>query len=306
MIEVWRGGVNAWECDEMGHMNVRFYVVRFMEGLAGLARALSLPHAFAPHAASTLIVREHHLRFLKEAHAGAPLSMLGGVVSHDEASARLLFVMLHADGTPAATVLAQVEHATPDGRVFPWPARAREALDALACQVPPHAAPRGVSDAPVVPSASLARADALGLACIGRGVVSPQACDAFGRMRPDEFIGRVSDGAPALLAEARRELASQVSGDGPRRVGGAVVEYRLLYLERAAAGDHLELRSGLVAIEGRTQRLVHWLLDPLSGRAWGVSEVVAVNLDLDARRAAPITDEARALLQRWVVPGLTL
>ena len=32
-VEVWRGGVNTWECDEMGHLNVRFYVARAMEGL---------------------------------------------------------------------------------------------------------------------------------------------------------------------------------------------------------------------------------------------------------------------------------
>ena len=24
-VEVWRGGVNLWECDQMGHLNVRFY-----------------------------------------------------------------------------------------------------------------------------------------------------------------------------------------------------------------------------------------------------------------------------------------
>ena len=39
-IEVWRGCVNTWECDEMGHLNVRFYVARAMEGLVGLAAAL--------------------------------------------------------------------------------------------------------------------------------------------------------------------------------------------------------------------------------------------------------------------------
>jgi len=27
-IEVWRGGVNSWELDEMGHMNVRYYGAR--------------------------------------------------------------------------------------------------------------------------------------------------------------------------------------------------------------------------------------------------------------------------------------
>ena len=34
MIELYRGSINTWECDEMGHMNVRFYVARMMEGLA--------------------------------------------------------------------------------------------------------------------------------------------------------------------------------------------------------------------------------------------------------------------------------
>ncbi|MEI9891118.1 MAG: hypothetical protein WDN45_11635 [Caulobacteraceae bacterium] len=24
--EIWRGGVTPWQCDEMGHMNVRFYL----------------------------------------------------------------------------------------------------------------------------------------------------------------------------------------------------------------------------------------------------------------------------------------
>jgi len=79
-IEIWRGGVNTWECDEMGHMNVRFYVARAMEGLVGLAAALGLPHAFAAHAGATLLVREQHIRFLREARAGAALHMTGGVV----------------------------------------------------------------------------------------------------------------------------------------------------------------------------------------------------------------------------------
>ena len=38
MIEVLRSGVNTWECDQMGHMNVRFYVAKMMEGLAELGR----------------------------------------------------------------------------------------------------------------------------------------------------------------------------------------------------------------------------------------------------------------------------
>jgi acyl-CoA thioester hydrolase len=57
-VEVWRGGVNTWDCDEMGHMNVRHYVSRAMEGLAGLAEALCMPQAFCTTASATLLVRD--------------------------------------------------------------------------------------------------------------------------------------------------------------------------------------------------------------------------------------------------------
>jgi acyl-CoA thioester hydrolase len=56
-IEVWRGGVAAWEADEMGHLNVGFYVAKAMEALAGLAAELGMPRAFAPAAEATLVVR---------------------------------------------------------------------------------------------------------------------------------------------------------------------------------------------------------------------------------------------------------
>ena len=74
-VEIWRGGVTPWQCDEMGHMNVRFYLTIAAEGLTGLVAALGLPRAFSVDASSTVVVREHHIRFLREARAGAGLFM---------------------------------------------------------------------------------------------------------------------------------------------------------------------------------------------------------------------------------------
>lgn len=304
-IEVWRGGVNTWECDEMGHMNVRFHLARVQEGLAGLARGLELPDAFKAGAASTLIVREQHIRFHKEAHAGAPLSMTGGVVGWSGTEADLVLLLRHADGAVASTFRLRVEHATPDGRVFRWPARARAAAEALTIPLPDAAAPRslGFGDgAPV--TASLARADALGLLCIGRGVLSPAGCDAHGFMRPDEFMGRVSDGAARLVGPLRE--AALKSAPQTRRIGGAVLEYRLLTPGRPRAGDHLELRSGLVSGEGKASRVAHWMVDPVGGGAWVSSEAVVVSFDLDTRKAIAVTGEARAELDARLTPGLTL
>ncbi len=303
--EVWRGGVNAWECDEMGHMNVRFHVARALEGLFGLARLLQLPDAAKPGAASTLIVREQHVRFLREAHAGAPLSMTGCVTAWREAEAEVALVLLHADGAPASAFRLRVAHATPDGRAFPWPARAARAAEALTAEVPAAALPRslGFGDAPAA-QASLARADSLGLVCIGRGVIQPAGCDAHGAMRADEFMGRVSDGAATLMRPVRD--AAQAAAPGAGRVGGAMLEHRLLMLDRPRAGDHFELRSGLAALEGKVTRVVHWMLDPVSGRPWMSSEAVVVSFDLDTRKALPMGEDARLALADRLQPELTM
>ena len=306
-VEIWRGGVNTWECDEMGHMNVRFYVTKAVEGLVGLAAALGLPHAFTAHAGSTLMVREQHIRFLREAQAGAALHMTGGVLEMGEAEARLLMLLWHSDsGALAASFQTVVAHVTPaEGRPFPWPRRTAELSAGLTIAAPEQAMPRSLTLEPVTSLASLERADELGLIRIAQGAVSPADCDLYGRMRPELFIGRVSDGIPRLI-RSFRETVVNGAAEQPKRVGGAVLEYRLIHLDWPRAGDRLEIRSGLKDADTRTKRMVHWMIDPDTGKAWGTSEAVAITFDLDARKIVPISEEARAELMKHAKAGLNL
>jgi acyl-CoA thioester hydrolase len=306
-VEVWRGGVNTWECDEMGHMNVRFYVTRAMEGMVGLAAALGMPQAYAPDAGASLILREQHIRFLREAHPGGQLHMRAAVIGLDETEAQVLQVLYHsATGEPAATFVSRIGHVTTgDARPFPWPRQTRERAAALTAPAPAYAAPRGVDLAPVTSRASLERAKLLGVRTIASGAVAPQDCDAFGRMRAEQFIGRVSDGIPQLIASIRKVVAATAERP-PERVGGAVLEYRLIYLDWPRAGDRVAIHSGLAGVEGRTQRLIHWMLDPGSGKAWGAAVAVAATLDLDTRKIVPISPEAAKALQALAIAGLSL
>ncbi|OZA72618.1 MAG: thioesterase, partial [Caulobacter sp. 39-67-4] len=265
-VEIWRGGVNTWDCDEMGHMNVRHYIVRAMEGLAGLAAELGLPHAFTPYANATLLVKEHHVRFLREAHAGATLHMLGGVIEISDTEARLLQLLVHsATGELAATFQTTVVHATPrEGEVFPWPKATRERARAMMVEVPEKARSRSIALDPFVPTVSLERAEALGLKRIGLGALSPTECDVFGRMRAEQFIGRVSDGIGSFIGPFRDVIVAHADHK-PTRFGGAVLEYRLVYLRWPRAGDRVELRSGLMGSDPRTMRMAHWMVDPATG-----------------------------------------
>lgn len=301
-VEVWRGGVASWECDQMGHLNVGFYVAKSMEALAGLGAELGMPAVFAATAEATLVVREQHIRFIKEARPGAPLTVTGGVVEMGESDARLMLLMRHQNGDLAASFQTKVAHATArDGVAFPWPDRIRARAEALAVEVPAAAAPRSIDLGPLTPQASLARADALGLIRTGLGVVDARDCDAFGRMRTEMFMHRLSDGIPHFFAGQRPGAI-----DTDRRVGGAALEYRLMHHAWPRAGDRVALRSGSGPGDKRFRRLVHWLLDPVSGRPWASAEGVAVSFDLDTRKVITLSDEEFARAEADAIPDLGL
>ncbi|HEX7884568.1 MAG TPA: thioesterase family protein [Phenylobacterium sp.] len=301
-VEVWRGGVAQWECDQMGRLNAGFYVAKSMQALAGLAAELGMAGAFAANAEATLVVREQHIRFLREARPGAPLRITAGVVDMGQTDARVLLLMRHASGDLAATFQIVVAHATARaGRAFPWPDRIRARAEALKVDIPEAAAARSVSLEPVETQADLSRANALGLIRTGLGVIEGRDCDAFGRMRPEGFMLHVSDGVPHFFAAGRPG-----GPDLAQNIGGAVLEYRLVHHAWPRAGDRLELRSGFAGGEARFRRLVHWLLDPDTGRAWGSAEVITAIFDLESRKMITLSDDELARVRATVAPGLGL
>lgn len=302
-IEVWRGGVATWECDSMGHLNVGFYVAKSMEALAGLAAELGMPRVFAPTADATLVVREQHIRFLREARPGNPLTFEGGVLEFGETDARLGFLLRHQDGELAAGIQTRVAHCTArEVRPFPWPDRIRARAEALAMEMPERAAPRSLSLAPVETQASLSRAEVLGLKRTGLGVVAAHDCDAFGRLRTEGFMQRLSEAIPHVF-EGRRP-GNEVGE--PAKVGGAAVEYRLVHHAWPRAGDRLALRSGSAGGDARIRRLVHWMLDPVTGRPWATAEAIAVSFDLTTRKLITLSDAELARVEADSVPGLGL
>ena len=290
--EIWRGGVTPWQCDEMGHMNVQFYLSIASQGLAGLAAMLGMPHAFTAGASSTLLAREHHIRFLKEARPGAGLVMTGGLLDIGETEATLLQLLFHVTGEPAAAITAKVVHVTPrDLRPFPWTRATLQRVEAMRIAPPDFALSRSITVEPVETMASVQQADALGLPVVSGGAVMPADCDVFGRMLPDQMlarvyasVGHILRGSQAVLIENDPELEE--------RLGGAAVEYRAVYHAWPGPGDRLQMRSAHKELTPKYRRVIHWLLDPQSGRPWASAEMVSLFLDLKARKSLTLSAAA--------------
>lgn len=301
-VETWRGSVRPWHIDEMGHMNVRFYLANAAEAVVGLAGALGMPRAFTAGAAATLLLREHHVRFLHEARLGTGLFIRSAVLEMGETDARILQVMFHANtGQPAAAITSRVEHVTAgEKRPFAWSSTARRLARDLTVTAPDYTLPRGIVGPPTLGPANLAEADALGLGSPAAGAVTAADVDVFGLMRPEHVLERVSQAIPHQLG--RRELPlAQYMPELAGHFGGATVELRTIFHRWPRAGDRLVLRSGLSDATPKLSRLTHWLLDPATGQAWAETEMLIVNFDLRARRAVELAPEVFGMLAAGLV-----
>jgi acyl-CoA thioester hydrolase len=308
-IELWRGCANAWECDHIGHLNTRYYMVRVEQALAALARRLELADVIdTATAGHRLLVKAQHMRFLREARAGTALHATGQVLRWGRDDADVLFLLHHSrSGQVAATFrlsLAYVERGS--GRPEPWPEQATRAASALTCEAPSEARPRSISLDGAGVTASLQRARELGLRTTGLGTIMPDVCDAHGHWRLSGFMGRVADSIPHLGNGEWREVLARTTPGGPLRVGSALIEFQTVHLRWPRSGDGCEVRSGLAGCTERVTHSSHWLLDPETGAPWATVRTVGIALDLDARRALPLTAEAQAAYRAASVPDLGL
>ncbi|MCA3694936.1 acyl-ACP thioesterase [Aquidulcibacter sp.] len=305
MRDYWRGSVEAWECDEMGHMNVRFWVRRALDGMMLMATELGCERAFAPEATASLLPVRQHIRFLKEAREGVPLFFRGGVVSLGEADIVLYGEIVHTlDGAIGATFLTKMAHVeAKTGKAYPWPARTKALALALQVEVPKHGSPRSIPFDGPTDRFEAATLVSRGFQQVGLSAVRIEDVDVFNRLYPEGMIGRVSTGVPNLMTAWREETTAELSAqDGqPRKAGAAVLEYRLDYLAWPGAGDFVAVHSGVANVSEKTNTLKHVLAHPVTGEVFCVCEAVAVTFDLVARKVIAIPPQARAKLEARLI-----
>ncbi|HSG91563.1 MAG TPA: thioesterase family protein [Pseudomonadales bacterium] len=294
------GCVNSWECDENGHLNVRFFVAKASEALASFGAELGLP--------AGLRLREtlQHMRFLGEARPAAPLAVDVSVITVPAAPTEPLGLLLEVvstlDDRVHAALLTDAVVVDQDGAVAPLSADARARAAQYLQPLPAHAAPRGIPAQAPPPGRDLALARRLGMFEISKGRVAIGQCDDDGFMETFQYVGRISDGIVNMLARFQGADGLRARSEG--RVGGAVVEYRLDYRRRPRAGDLLTVRTGVVALQGRAHRIAHWLFDARSGEGLCWAEAVAVTLDLESRRAIDMPAEQHARMAQYLIPEL--
>ena len=295
-----RSNVNAWECDENGHLNVRYFIGKNYQGLVHLLAEVGLtPTCVQRYAVLRARLASQHVRFHLEARLALPITIHGAVVAHNGASIELYSELRHTvNDTLYTSFNSEIEIVDlKDGQ-----RRSVEIDDwGSGFELPKHGRIRSLPPGDV-PVAALADALAMGYMETGRGTVLTEECDPHGRMEIYQYSGRMSDCIAnfSAMTQSDEEFSRRGSGE----LGSAVIESRVDYDGELHVGDRFAVVSGLRSFTTKTQRLSHLMFDLDTGQLVAHNQGIAVALDLKTRRAVPFSEDRKArMLDRQLRVG---
>jgi len=299
----WAGECSAWECDELGHMNMRHYVHKKDEARRGLIIRLGLPRAFHTGVASTVRCRDLHIKYQGEARPGNPLRIDSAIVELGESTARLCHIMTHRDGRIAATIVETVEHVyLPEDKVFPWPKRVREIAPQFSAELPAPAKARNIDGSAAFKGMSLSELETVGAAVIGTGVFGASELDITNRVTMGSLFGRTTS-TIAWFREGWPEFE-----DPSYQAGGmsaALLEMRAVIHRYPGRGDAYSYLPALTSANLYTRQFVHNIVDPVRGNSWCSMQASGCKFDLNKRKLVKATAAELALLEKGQLDGVS-
>ena len=269
--ETYRGAAAPWECDVTEHFTLAFYFDRVAMAEALLAAELGLGELLREGG----FARCYDVRLARELNAGSAFQIESGLIGLDGG---LRFGHRVVDATTGDTVTWCDVH---------WEA------EVAGLPVSRLTAWEGSQFAPRAEPTDLAR-----LTPTAAGRVQPGDLDEFGRMGLCWMAHKFSHSAVQTIS-AVGLTARYIETD---RRSYSTFELRLRIAGSPGLGDRYQIRSGITHLGNSSLHFAHMMSDAASGREIARVGQYGVQLDLDARRPAPLAAELRERAQRLLLP----
>ncbi|HEU0157088.1 MAG TPA: thioesterase family protein [Stellaceae bacterium] len=268
--ETYRGTVAPWECDVTEHFTVAYYFDRIEQAAALLADRLEI----GENLRAGIFPRRFNLRFARELRAGTSFHIESAAIGLDP-MLRLGHRVVASAGGETATWAEEIW----ESPFAALSAARREAIGAaLAGWDAPPSEPRPdpATMAGAVPAA--------------RGRVRPADLDELGHLSLAGFVHRFTDALLQAIA------AIGLTGEymQAQRRGFSTFELGLRIIAAPRHGEQYLVETGIAHLGSSSIRFVHRMTDPRTGNELARLGQFGVQLDLDARRPAPLAAEIRA------------
>lgn len=299
---VWAGDCSAWECDELGHLNMSFYLDKFEQARMGLFVRLGLVEAFRPDAYSTVRSRDIHIKYLAEARPGAPLRIESAIIALFETTAEVGHVMYHRDGRMAASLREIVEHVyIPEDKKFSWPSRLKQKAADHTDQLPAPARARNLSVNWDLPSPTNSELDALGAVDVGGGIFLPTHTMPAGHVPFSKIFRRITT-TLGWFSGGWPEFADPdyMAGGG----SAVVLEIRVHMPSLLRAGDLYHMRPAVVAADPYTRLIMHNILNTVTGDCVVAGYAAGGLFNLNTRKLTKASEAQNEALMQAAIPSL--
>jgi acyl-CoA thioester hydrolase len=274
--ETCRGTVAPWECDITEHFTIAYYADRIDQASTTLADLLGLLEP----ARTGIFPRRFTLRFVRELRAGASFHIESAAIALDPA---LRLGHRFVDSANGETV-TWVEEVWETARLSD--AQRKSLAEAVVDWEGPQTEERRD---PASTAGSIATA---------RGRVRPSDLDEFGRFSLAAFVHRFTDAV--IQASAAIGMTSEYMKT--ERRGYSTFELALRISAVPCPGDRYVIETGIAHLGNSSIRFLHRMLDPRRGHEFARLGQFGVQLDLDARRPAPLPSAMRTAAARLLLP----
>jgi acyl-CoA thioesterase FadM len=266
-VNTYRGAASPWECDVTEHFTMAFYFDRIAQAEAAMAERFGLLDRLR----AGDFTRRCDVRLAREQHAGSAFHIESGVIADDDL--RLGHRVVNSvTGEPTTWFDSHWDGVAAPGNL--------KTMEWDGPEFPPRPEPANLAG--LIPSMA--------------GRVQPGDLDEFGRMGLAGMVHKFSDaavqfgGAIGLTADyiktARRSFSA--------------FELRLRIERMPALGETYRIDTGLAHLGNTSLRYLHVIFDG-EGREIARVDRYGVQLDLDARRPAPLAPELRERAERLML-----
>ena len=265
-VETYRGAAAPWECDVTEHFTLAFYLDRIAQAEANVAEQLGLIDALRAGG----FARRYDVRLVRELHAGSAFHIESAAIGPRESGFGDEARMGHRVIDTVSGEVTTWFDVSWQGVAMTSPVeRARWEAPSLAVRPEPQ--------------------DLSGLVPSMAGRVDPGDLDEFGRLGIAGIVHKFSDaavqfgGAIGLTADYIASARRSFSAFG----------LRLAIAREPKLGEAYRIDTGLAGLGTTSLRYLHLMREMASGAEIARMDRYGVQLDLDARRPAPLAPALR-------------
>lgn len=301
-IQTWAGEAETHECDALGHLNMRYYLYKAQQARQMFIMILGLPNAFTAGYPSSVKFMNAHIQYKAESRPGQLLRIETGILELRDKGMTLLHVIYHVNGTVSATIIENIDHVyLPTGASFNWPLRVKNAAEKYHVDMPNYAAPRSLNPWIKMTPPTQSQLEEWGVKPIGQGVFQRAETDMFDRVMGGAILGRASD----CVAHYKDGWPEAHKGAGlDETIMGVLLEVNFVCHQPVQAGQGFLFYSGIAHVNRRTRRLIHTLIDPVTGTALATMDAMSALFDLTKRKILEPSAQDLSTLKAVCVPEL--